>query len=248
MVIGFLPFVKKIPDNINRLDEVLWKEEKARILIRSLGVLPILLGAFYLNTNLEAKFFVITTLFSYLTYGIIVIYIRKNISYLKDETLTGLGSAMYYISNFTLAYFYIAKYLIPKSPSWVYFVLILIMLVYYLFKSQQKRLNTVQETLINTIEPKILLHELKPDWKKFKDRVKAMKLLKDLNRNKRYGVRKALVEELTKNESNKSDSLKGFIIAFILFLITSIGEGLAQDMFNDDIKKALCDWVGIYCN
>lgn len=57
-----------------------------------------------------------------------------------------------------------------------------------------------------------------------------------------------LSKRIVRKESNLLLISRYLVVAILTFILTSVGEGLVQDLFNDQIKIQLCNIFGWYCD
>lgn len=241
-----LVHARKIPSRVD-IEKYYWTVEKQSTFVRLIGYGLVLFLAYSFDLNSRAIFFSWSIVVFYLIFSLVVLYIRKNPIRLKDKLITGFGSAAFDISFIAFILFGFSKWIDFEWKVLLVFIGAIGVLIWRSYYHRHNRLDVVQLIAIKTISPKILLHELKPEWKRISNRVEALKLLKKLDKNGKYGVRQELAKELIAETSSQKGLLISFLLALGLYFITSIGEGLIQDLFNDDIKEFLCRLVKIYC-
>ena len=182
----------------------------------------------------------------------ILIYILNNPAYiLKKITFwaTVLMAVMYQLISMTAGILY-AKI---GAPNLLLFVggsaLMFIVILVSLFKKDA--LNLVQIRLIRVVFPPRLYRAVSSAERRVEDQYSALRIIKKLYGSEKYGVYQALSDEIIRNNS---DSYSRFwkvsltlMVSFGLFFAGAVGEGLIQDLINDDLKQWLCEKIGKYC-
>lgn len=114
-------------------------------------------------------------------------------------------------------------------------------------KNSEYGLNYIQMRVLDVAKPNKVIDVLRTTLKKITDKEEALRLLKKYQKKGNYGVMIELVNIVSKEKTSKSKWLLGILFATIIFVLSSISEGLIQDFFNDDIKSYLCTYIKLFC-
>lgn len=183
-----------------------------------------------------------------LIYYVVVYYILKNPIEITNGILTGIGS-IGFIGIFIFPIIFFIE--VRQFSFFIFLALILIVIMgvkIYLQIRERDFLNPVQYTVLKYIEPSRLFETFKESYNEIRNRIKALKILRKLDSKGDYGVKKALVEVIVKE--NTSSRKFGFTVlgGFLFFILTSIGEGFWQDLLYEPyLKPFLCTIHENFC-
>ncbi len=234
------------PGDLTNYDIFQWKNKRKSILTRSIGYTLILFFTLNFHFNNNTIFLAFSISVFYLLFICIFFVVRSKPQLIVNQYLTGVGSSAFYISFISHAFYMFSKYFFFKYKLLILYLIICIV-IFVRMVLKRKTLNILQFFILETMNPKVLLNALKPEWKRFKDKVEAIKLLKKLSKKGKYGVRQELARELIRENNSTKIKVLSFAGVLLLFIITSVGEGLVQDVVNDDLKLFLCKKLKVMC-
>lgn len=176
----------------------------------------------------------------YLTYLVVVIKPSRILS----NNLTTFGSSFLFVAYLTFPFLFLVR----ENPNYLIFIILMILAVRYCTTVinqiiKPNKLNPVQYNSIQTVlskEFKKTLELLKVKLKAKEKRDKKIdkfliRIEKDLDAiDKKQLFEKLLIEQNTLKI--KFLILIPSLLAIVLFILSSISEGLIQDLFNENIK------------
>ncbi len=260
-LIIFSILLRKGPNDKIERDKWLWVHGKnlylVKVLASLIGLILILQFLFFFRSDLLGNIIFVITFIGipifYLFYYGIVIFIFLNPSKI-NSIITVIGSLFHAKLFFLLSMACGIIFWNTYIPS--LFVLMGLLsgissLQFLKIFSNNSELNKVQEAVLKIVPPPIMYGTLSKQKEKIVHKFKAMKMLQKLYSKEEYGILQCLSEELVIiGNSSKNWKGKAVIILLIslgLFILTSIGEGLIQDLFNDDLKDFFCEIFGLFC-
>ena len=192
----------------------------------------------------------------------IFLLILKNPTLFFSKALTFLGNIAVFTSGFLWVILVIWATL--KMPFGIYMLPLLLYAVirYYLptftalffLAFHKPRVGLIQRFCLKVIHPKTLLRAFKSTPELFEERSKALKIIADLEQKADFGTQLALMEYLNEKyeatngkKSNILETSIGLLLALMLFIIASIGEGFFQDIMYEPAKKYLCESYNKLC-
>lgn len=247
-------YLPKVPKRLNDFQNYQLVINRRKLMVIMFGFLAVSIYALIFGLTPQRTFWSIS-LFAILSIILtIAVYIYKNPSQITSQQLTGLGTSLMGTYPLLLTLFFLSGWvnigvlgtsiliIFIGYSSWSFFIK----------NKKEKSINLMQLYLIKIIPSDRLSYSMKPIIKQNKDKIRALKVLEEIEKKYPYGVKKVIEDEILakSNKSNKSLLVKFFLtilLTLIGFLISSIGEGLVQDLFNDDIKRILCEKIKLYC-
>lgn len=252
---------QKVPENNNTREEWLWRNARKLYFCQfllSFSALQLVVAYLLNEEYLFSSLHLITILIGlpiclFIYYGIIL-YIFNNPNMMIGK-LTIIGYVFYIAMLQFSSMFCGLIWGITKASGPLIIALIfslrftLEILQFFFFKD---KLNQVQEMVLRFIPPKIVYATLSSYKERLQNKYEALRIIKKLDSNEKYGVLLALNEELLNLvKENYSASFKGILLitsTISIFVLGAISEGLIQDLFNDGIKGFLCKFFNILCD
>ncbi len=166
----------------------------------------------------------------------LIIKIIKNPYYIISKPIQFFGhfySVEFIITPFVaFVLFHNPLYLIGSFFSLIY------LSVYLNEIKEKKYINFLQSTALRIIHPDSLLSAIQKHNLTIKDKMKALNIIKKLDKNKEFGVKQALLEEFIKEQQNYKSSKKMILGSFLLGIImTFVIPVFAGEMLKDYIYK-----------
>jgi hypothetical protein len=250
-------------ENIN---DFLWREGSSILRMKFyLSIVLSLLALLIWQSNFirfTHPFQIVALIFapiSYFLYYSIIIVVANKPDLLTNFFLTRIGSLLSVVGLKLVGTLLLLISAVLKLPVLIVFYwlinLSVIIQLFILSTFVVVHLDQIQKKVIRVIKPDALYDILASDLQKKSDQKHAAiieeKYYKHLSQEARIGVRKYLVEirlkEMNEEKSRKPIWMIGSLVMLFFFFLNSIGEGLIQDLFLEQIKSFLCSTLKILC-
>lgn len=257
-----LIYSQDVPENRIRRNKWFYKNGLiARVLKTFISFIFTFISYYALNHyNLNKGFgnlILFTGFFGVFIYNFSILYLIIFPKHLLSGFITGLGTGSRILGfgfiiigiRSILIYYFIESILLDLLILIVlgFLARLVVEIDYRFLKYSEFGLNFVQMRVLDVVKPLQLSLVFRSYIEELKDKKQAIKLLKKLEKKEQYGVMIELANMLSKERTSKSKWVIGILAAFLLFILTSIGEGIIQDLFNDSVKEAFCNLLGILC-
>ena len=236
---------KKMPMNFEGIDDWIVKNERNKLLFRSLSLFFLIFACFTENKNdnaLNQYFITMVVYFSYM--GAIFLNLYKP-QLLLSANFSKLGIivwASYMAVLLGNIYYYGGA---PKIQHFITFSAIVA--VINAIVGYYKKINVVQLYSIRMIKASVLRDALKGFAEKMFDKKSAIQFYKTLEKKDNPGVEKELLKLLNEKYMSKRSLVISIFWILITFIVTSLGEGLLQDLFLNNIESLFCKHFNLLC-
>lgn len=194
---------------------------------------------------------------NYLLYNFVILYVIHNPKEILNGFLTGVGSGMKLLSyslvivgiRGIIVFYLIDNFILIIIAIFVIGLAARIVMEYdrqYILLFG-KGLDYVQLKAVKIIKSINLVSVIEKDNKILKNKKKALELVQKMKESNDYGVMLEFSELIKKDRGSSLKWLWGFVSIVIIFVISSVGEGIVQDLLNDSVKAFLCKLFGILC-
>jgi hypothetical protein len=134
---------------------------------------------------------------------------------------------------------------LSDSQNWKFGLVIIPFLVFtkhFFDEDGEPWPDSFRRSVISFMDPNLFFNAVNSIAISARDKLKALSILAKLEKQGRYGVQQALMEELSKNYSNKRKSMFGSALGLILFFIVAISNRLVLDLiYFPYIEPFLCN-------
>lgn len=190
------------------------------------------------------------TVFSIIAFSVCVGLIVKKPIRITNPKIVAVGNA-----SISLAFITIPLMMVIYGVTLINYILIFIGFILLLYASvlifynywKKPKINPTIYAAINIIHPEKILNDFKTHYEKLSDQLKAIQIIKKLEKKRQFGVQIALVNILTEKYSKNTFKIGGLLFSLLIFILGSISEGLIQDLVNDNIKDFFCKYLKMYC-
>jgi hypothetical protein len=191
----------------------------------------------------------------------VILFVAYNPRFIVSKWITGFGSLMYVICTLGLAVIVVLSCnvflkIFDVPLKWIITVVVSVILYFRLGRNQidaffsilnPKRLNTVQLNVVQFGKPDKLLAAIRSFAERLNDKKKALRILRKLDRNESLGVKIEVLNILNDEGGHRRSLIWIIVSGLVLWVLSSIGEGLIQDLVNDDIKEMFCRAMDVLC-
>lgn len=135
--------------------------------------------------------------------------------------------------------------------SIIIYLIITMLLQIVLSEFSRSRLLPFQKTVIQFVDSNLLSKQIIERFNEDESYSHLSSKLRDIQKDESIGElakqNEQIIKQLYIKVHSRDISLKYLALTLLSFLIGAIGEGLIQDLFNENIKKFLCENLNIFC-
>lgn len=243
--------------NKRSIDVNLWKLGQYQAIFRftvsitfialvSLGIKIIPIYTFYIS---------VLCAISYMVYGISLMTILYRPSLFFNYAITGIGTGFHLLASviFPVSLALLFRYYVNNDDILVrilgagfgvYMISITLGCIGHIILFFREKLNFVQLEVLTIIPTDRIFNELRDKISVYRDQIDAIEAKIKIDRVLSKGAKSEFVKLILEENQWSKGKIIGVLLAillplqlFIVFIATSIGEGLVQDIFNERIKQ-----------